>query len=81
MKKNLQQKKFLVTLLALCLSMGAKAQTGQLIDLTTYPLELRAAYPTEMTYDETAKHKLTFGAPDYGLDPTDKSKNHWVVKY
>ena len=80
MKKNLQQKKFLVTLLALCLSMGAKAQ-GELIDLETYPLDLRAAYPTEMTYDETAKHKLTFGAPEYGIDPTDNTKNHWVVRY
>lgn len=80
MKKNLQQKKFLVTLLALCLSMGAKAQ-GELIDLETYPLDLRAAYPTEMQYDVTAQHKLTFGATDYGIDPSgDKSKHHWVVK-
>ena len=80
MKKNLQQKKFLVTLLALCLSMGAKAQ-GELIDLETYPLDLRAKYPTEMQYDVTAQHKLTFGATGYGIDPSgDKSKHHWVVK-
>ena len=63
MKKNLQQKKFLVTLLALCLSMGAKAQ-GELIDLETYPLDLRAAYPTEMMYDksEGAVHQIKFGS-------------------
>lgn len=79
MKKNLQQKKFLVTLLALCLCMGAKAQ-GDLIDLETYPLDLRAAYPTEMMYDVTAQHKLTFGAPEYGIDPAGKTKHHWVVK-
>ena len=77
MKKNLQQKKFLVTLLALCLSLGAKAQ-GELIDLETYPLDLRAAYPTEMQYDVTAQHKITFGAPGYGLDPTDRTKHHWA---
>ena len=78
MKKNLQQKKFLVTLLALCLSMGAKAQTGQLIDLETYPLDLRAAYPTEIMYDPSgsAPHKITFGAPGYG----DGVNPHWVVK-
>lgn len=79
MKKNLQQKKFLVTLLALCLSMGAKAQ-GELIDLETYPLDLRAAYPTEMQYDVTAQHKITFGAKNHGLDPTDRAKHHWYVK-
>lgn len=78
MKKNLQQKKFLVTLLALCLSMGAKAQTGQLIDLETYPLDLRAAYPTEVMYDTSgsAPHKITFGATGYG----DGVNPHWVVK-
>ena len=78
MKKNLQQKKFLVTLLALCLSMGAKAQTGQLIDLETYPLDLRAAYPTEIMYDPSgsAPHKITFGATGYG----DGVNPHWVVK-
>ncbi len=68
MKKNLQQKKFLVTLLALCLSMGAKAQT-QLIDLDTYPLDLRAAYPTELKYDldnPDSQRKIRFGAPGYG---------------
>ena len=77
MKKNLQQKKFLVTLLALCLSMGAKAQ-GELIDLTTYPLDLRAAYPTEIMYDPSgsAPHKITFGATGYG----DGVNPHWVVK-
>lgn len=80
MKKNLQQKKFLVTLLALCLSMGAKAQTGQLIDLDTYPLDLRAQYPTELMYNtvgsESAQHKITFGATGYG----DGVNPHWVVK-
>lgn len=77
MKKNLQQKKFLVTLLALCLSLGAKAQ-GELIDLETYPLDLRAAYPTEIMYDPSgsAPHKITFGATGYG----DGVNPHWVVK-
>ena len=77
MKKNLQQKKFLVTLLALCLSMGAKAQ-GELIDLETYPLDLRAQYPTEIMYDPSgsAPHKITFGATGQG----DGVNPHWVVK-
>ena len=69
MKKNLQQKKFLVTLLALCLSLGAKAQEGEIF--TDIYNSVRGNYPSsELKYDDsdvgTVNKKIQFGAPGYG---------------